>query len=80
MIERTNTATRWAAITASDTAWLEPTPVSVYIGAAGNIVVEGDDGVTATFAVSAGQELPVQARRVLSTGTTATGLIGFYNS
>lgn len=77
--DRTYSAISWAAVTPSDTAYIEPTPVGVYVGAEGNVVAEGSDGVTATFAAEAGAILPIQPRRILSTGTTATGIIALYN-
>lgn len=47
---------------------------------AGNIVIlpaKNEDGQTVTLAVLAGETIPVLTRRVLVTGTTATGIVGF---
>ena len=54
-------------------------PASIYAGVAGNISVVGADGESAVFQnVPAGYPLPIRARRINATGTTATGLIGIY--
>lgn len=79
MSNRTFSAYRWKAITPSDTATIEPQPVAVFVGGAGNVVAVGDDGVAATFAATAGAVLPIQPHRINSTSTTATGLIALYN-
>ena len=79
MSEKTFSATKIAAVTKSDTTILEPFPVALFIGGAGDIAIEAVDGGTATFTVPAGTELHVQARRVLSTGTDATNIIALYN-
>lgn len=50
---------------------------AIYVGGAGDISLLTIRGSTVTFAnVPAGLILPVQATRVLSTGTTATSLVG----
>ena len=45
-------------------------------GAAGNVVIVTLAGFTRTFPISPGETWSIQCRRVLSTGTTATGLWG----
>lgn len=62
-------------ITPSDTV---DTPAdSVYIGGDGDLRVITRRGSTVTFkALTAGSFVPVQVRRVLATGTTASNLIG----
>ena len=63
--------------------------ISVRANVAGNVVVEpywgegaqapsGYSATTVTFALAAGEFVPVVVKRVLSTGTTATGLIAVY--
>lgn len=50
---------------------------SIYVGTGGNISVVFVDGSTATFlGVPGGSVLPVCVRRIRSTGTTATNLLG----
>lgn len=49
----------------------------IWVGGAGNVaVVWADDTVSVLEAVPAGTLLPVRAKRVNSTSTTATALIG----
>ena len=53
--------------------------IQVFVNGAGDVRVEPFyGGNTVTFTVEPGQLIPVVCRRVLSTGTTATGLIGLY--
>ena len=68
------------AITPSDT----PAPVGVitralYVGGAGDIAVRMQGGATVTLAnVPSGSFLPLRVQQVLGTGTTATGIVGFW--
>ena len=64
-----------AAITPSD---VNPQSYrAIYVGGAGNVAVETLGGNVVTFtAPPVGTVLPVEVKRVLSTGTTATLLIG----
>lgn len=56
-----------------------PPARSVYVGGAGNLAVEFVDGSQATFAnVGAGTLLPFHVSKVLSTGTTATNIVGVF--
>ncbi len=49
----------------------------LYIGVTGAGVVEVSDGSLVTFvAVPAGTLLPVQVRKVMNTGTSASSLVG----
>ncbi|MCU1758716.1 hypothetical protein NTD84_03145 [Pseudomonas sp. 14P_8.1_Bac3] len=68
------------AVTPSDTTVLSPLPRSLYIGAAGNVAVVPEDGATSVVfvAVSAGQILPIRAKKVMSAGTTATSIVAMY--
>ncbi|WP_174286639.1 hypothetical protein [Sphingomonas bacterium] len=68
-------ADNFAGIATSDTVALATVPKALFIGGAGNLVVKGGDGVQATFAVVAGQIVPIRARFVMTTGTTATGIV-----
>jgi hypothetical protein len=50
---------------------------ALYVGGAGNLTVETVGGQTTTFsAVPAGTFVYVKVRRVRSTGTTATNIVG----
>ena len=65
----------------SDTVDLAQVALKIYVGVGGNIKVVGVDGDTFTFlGVPTGAILPVMAKRVFSIGTTATGLLGLYNT
>lgn len=49
------------------------------IGGAGNIsIIARDDTDAVILAVAAGELLPIQARAVRATGTTATGIVAIY--
>lgn len=49
---------------------------TLYVGADGNVAVETIGGDTVTFvAVVAGSFMPLQVRKVLATGTTATSIL-----
>lgn len=66
-------------ITKSDTTVLSPICRKLYIGGAGNVAVRMLDGSTPTFtAPPVGTVLDIQFDQVLSTGTTATALVGLY--
>jgi hypothetical protein len=52
---------------------------AIYTGSGGNIKVTMiDDTVVTLVSVPAGAFLPIQIRRLWSTGTGATDVIGFY--
>ena len=51
---------------------------AIYVGGAGVVVVVFEDDSTASFTAVAGQILPVKARRVNSTSTTATSMVALY--
>lgn len=72
-------ATKAVAVTPSDSTDLTTYAKAIYVGGAGNIAVimkynSADTGVTFN-GVTAGTVLPIQVRRVLATGTTATNII-----
>lgn len=66
-------------VTPSDaTVFSQPTR-SLWVGGAGNVAVRMLDGTTPIFtAVAAGALLPIRVDKVLSTGTTATLIVGLY--
>lgn len=51
---------------------------AILVGAAGNVVVVMENGLTSTMGAAAGEVLPVRAIRVNSTNTTATGCVALY--
>lgn len=67
------------AITPSDGSELEAATRGIWVGGAGavKVVLTGGDTVTLS-GVTAGTLLPIRAKQVLSTGTTATLLVGLY--
>ena len=68
---------RGAAITPSDTVDETNVYDAIHVGGAGNIVVVWEDGTTATLTgCLAGHVYRYRGRRVNSTSTTATGLVG----
>ncbi|NKX43600.1 spike base protein, RCAP_Rcc01079 family [Roseicyclus persicicus] len=66
-------------VTPSDTTDLGVICRGLYVGNAGDVAVRASDNTEGVFEnVAAGTFLPVRARRVLETGTTATGILGLY--
>lgn len=66
------------AVTTSDTTNIPPTR-GLYIGSAGNVVVDMAYGTTITFVgVQGGTVLPVQVTRIYATNTTATNIVALY--
>lgn len=67
-----------ANVTPSDSSLIAPTR-GILASATGNIAVEFSDGSSATLSsVVAGNVYPVSVIKVLSTGTTATGILALY--
>lgn len=67
------------AITPNDSTDLVNVSRAIYVGGAGDLVVTPyGGGSNVTLAVVAGAVLPIRVSRVLSTGTTATGLVNLY--
>ncbi len=72
-------ARRGFAITASDSTDLSAETRAIYVGSAGDLSVVLSSGDEVTLAgVAGGSLLPVRAKRVKSTGTTAGQLVGLY--
>ena len=73
-------ASRAFAITPNDSADLANNTRGIYVGVTGDLrVILTGDTVAVTFsAVPAGSLLPIRAKRVTNTGTTATGLVGVF--
>lgn len=75
--ELTGSARKLTSITPSDSTELEFVTRALYIGGAGNIsVVAADDTSAVILSVAAGAILPIRAKKVNSTSTTATGIVG----
>lgn len=74
------TFNQWRAITPSDTVDLPGLTEALWIGATGDIAVVMANNVMPVViaAVPAGSWLPLTARRINATGTTATGIVGLY--
>lgn len=72
-------ATGGFTVTKSDaTVFSQPTR-SLWVGGLGDVAVRMLDGTTPIFsAVPAGTLLRVRVDKVLSTGTTATNIVGLY--
>lgn len=51
---------------------------AIYVGGAGVVVAVDESGSTCSFTCIAGQILPIKARRVNSTTTTATLMVALY--
>lgn len=74
----TSSAKSAAAVTPHDTTLIGVTR-GLYIGGAGTLVVRMANGSNVTFsAVTAGSIIPICVDRVLSTGTSATGIVALY--
>ena len=65
------------ALTPSDTVDAAHVIEEVYVGGAGNFVAVLMDGSTVTFSGAlAGHSYPIRCRRINSTSTTASALVG----
>lgn len=72
-------AEHYEAITPSDSVDLPHLTRGIYVGGDGDVVAVRADGVAVTLTGAlAGTVLPVVARRVNSTNTTATSLVALY--
>lgn len=77
----TDTASSYSfrAVTPHDSTNLTAGCRGLYVGVGGNVVVVAPDDTFVTFVgVPAGAVLPVQAKRVNSTSTTATNIIALF--
>ena len=73
-------ARKLAAVTPHDTNELADVTKALYVGGAGNVsVIATDDSVAVTFVgVPAGSVLPVRAKIVRSTSTTASNIVAMF--
>lgn len=61
------------------TNWTQGLTRGVYVGGTGNLVAVMEDDSTCLFsAIPAGTILPIQCKRINSTSTTATLLVGLF--
>lgn len=78
--ELTFPATRHFAIAPDDSADLAAVPRAIYVGVGGDVAMQlvDDPGVTVTYSnMLSGVVYPCRPVRILATGTTATGLVGW---
>ena len=69
------------AVTPSDSVALTLGPCrAIFVGAAGNLAVIAEDDTAAVtlIGVGAGSVIPVRARYIMSTNTTATSIVALY--
>ena len=66
-------------VSSSNTTSLTPRARALWIGGAGNVSVEFDNGSSATIEnIPDGTLLPVRVTRVNETGTSATSILALY--
>ena len=77
MSAKTKPAVNFAALTKSDATVYSPPYRALFVGGDGNVALVAADGSAATFTgLIAGALLPVEFVKLMSTGTTATAIIG----
>lgn len=68
--------TQFGSVTKSDSNYLDFVPRGVYVGGSGDLAVEDSGGNQVTFVgLAAGVVHPISPYKILSTGTTATGIV-----
>jgi hypothetical protein len=73
-----NVARDFSAITPSNTTDLTGTCIGLYVTGAGDVVYLNADGVERTVTVPSNFKLDCIIKRVKATGTTATGIYGYF--
>lgn len=68
----------FAPVVPSDAADLPSPCQGIMVTVAGNVVCRNLAGQDITIPVPVGVILPISTRRILATGTTATGIIAFW--
>jgi hypothetical protein len=64
-------------VTASDSTTYSPILEAIYIGTGGTLIIKNNDGVSVTYTnLPNASWLDVRATKVMTTGTTASGIIG----
>lgn len=80
--DRDDPATNGVAVTPNDSTDLSNVTRGVYIGVGGNLQVTLEDmadGASITLSnVAGGIILPLRAKRIWATSTTATGIVGLW--
>lgn len=72
-------ARKLLAITPHNDNDLANVPKALFIGVGGTIaIIAVDDTASVSLTVAAGTLLPIRVKRVLVTGTTATGIVGLF--
>ena len=72
-------ARKLLAITPHNDNDLADLPKALYIGTGGTIaIIAADNTTSVSLTVQDGALLPIRAKRVLVTGTTATGIVGLF--
>jgi len=73
---------QWRPITPSDTVDLPGLTHALWVGGAGDVAAVMQNGTMPVVlaAVPAGSWLPLAAKRINATGTTATGLVALYET
>jgi hypothetical protein len=73
-------ATRAVAITPHDSNDLADVTRGLYVGVSGDVrvILAGDTSAVTLTGLAAGMVHPLRVKRVLSTSTTATGIVGLY--
>ena len=74
--DRTDSADGAFAIQPDDNVDLVRLPIAINVRTTGVVAFIGADGNSADVYVAAGVVFPLRCRRVLATGTTATGIRG----
>ena len=68
-----------ASVTPHNTTELANLPKALFIGGAGTVsLIAADDTVAVSFVCPAGAILPVRAKVVRATGTTATDIVALF--
>lgn len=65
------------AISPHDSEELSPLPKALFVAGAGSLTLcAADSSADVSLSVGAGQILPIRARFIRATGTTASGIVG----
>lgn len=77
--QQSEPSAKYAVVTPHDSTDLANMTRGLYVGGTGNLVAVMEDNTTCLFsAIPAGTILPIRARRVNSTNTTATLIVALY--